>query len=165
MAIASSDLHKAVNTVWDANNLNPRFTNLWEAAKRTDFPALHDQEAAASQPFPYCVFEIEPGATTSRMSGCPTQNQEIRDIPVSFRVHARKIDGVGKTAKKIASDLIEDIIQIFGGHPTIKPKDLVLDNGNFLITQFQTDWGIRTDDKNYQWLLSYIMRIDVPVAI
>jgi len=166
MAIGSSDLAQALITVWNANNLETKFTDSWAAAKRTEFIALNDQEAPKGQPWPYCIFEIEPGTTTSRMSGHSiNENHEIRDIPISFRVHAKRIDGVGKTAKLIASDLIENIIRIFGGHPTIRSKDLVLDNGSFLIMQYATDWGIYTGDKQYNWLLNYLARLDVPIAV
>jgi len=166
MSIASTDVHQAIVTVWDNNALEARFTDSWEVAKRTEFEALNDQEASAGQPWPYCVFEIEPGSTISRMSGhSKNENHEIRDIPISFRVHARRLDGVATSPKLIASDLIEEIMKIYGGHPTVKPKDLVLDNGSFLIMQYTTDWGILTGDKEFQWLLSYVVRIDVPVAV
>jgi len=166
MTIASVDIHQALSTVWNDNNLETKFTDSWAAAKRTEFIALNDQEAPTGQPWPYCIFEIEPGSTTSRMSGhSKGENHEIRDVPISFRVYAKRIDGVGKTAKSIASDLIEEIMRIFGGHPTAKPKDLVLSSGSFLLMQYVTDWGIFAGDKQYEWILSYVVRVDIPVAV
>lgn len=164
MSITSTDIHKAIVTVWNNNNLETKFTDKWDATKVAEFEALNDQEAPTGQPWPYCIFEIEPGTTISRMSGhSKNENHEIRDIPINFRVYANPV-GVS-SPKLIASDLIAEIIKIFGGHPTIKPKDLVLDNGSFLIMSYQTDWGIRKSDKEYQWLVSYIIKIDVPVAV
>ena len=52
MAILSTDIHKALTTVWDNNSLETKFTDSWSVAKRTEFEALNDQEAPAGQPWP-----------------------------------------------------------------------------------------------------------------
>lgn len=166
MSIASEDLHKAIASLWSSSGLDATFKALWDSGvAESEWLSLNDQEAYPKQPFPYCVFEQSPGSTTDRMSGGTDSLQEIRDIPWDFRVHARAIDGDSRTAKEIAADLNEEIMKVFGGHPTESPTDLILDNGNFLIAQYQNDYGVRTGDSEYMWIVSYVFRLDVPVAV
>jgi len=55
---------------------------------------------------------------------------------------------------------------VFGGHPTVAATGaIILTNGKHLITQYQNDFGIRIDDNEYQWVVEYLFRIDVPVAV
>ena len=164
--IATADLLKAMNTVWDASSLDAAFQALWDSGiTASEFEVLHDVEAGPSQPFPYCVFEQLEGTTTDRMTGRGLLLNEIRDVPINFTIHAREISGDDRTAKKIAADLAEAVIKVFGGHPTEVPTPLVLDNGGFLLAEYQNDMGIRTGDDEYSWLVSYLMRTDVPVAV
>ena len=166
MTVCSADLAKSINTVWDDSTLDAAFRALWDSSVDPDeFPVLNDQEAMPGQPFPYCVFEASAGTTTDRMSGGRTAIREIRDVPVEFRVHARAVDGDSRTAKEIAAALAEMVVAQFGGHPTIPPQVLVLGNGNFLLAQYVGDWGIRTGDQEYMWIASYLIRLDIPVAV
>lgn len=165
VAVASADLHSAVNFLWDTQGLDWKFKVNWEESLRTKFESLNDQEAPPSQPFPYCVFEQLPGTTITRMSGHDNvERHEIRDIPWSFRIHSRQVEGNDSTAKELAVDLAEFILMKFGGHPTVVPKQLTLDNGFVLIAQYQSDYGILSGDEEYTWLISYIFRIDTPVS-
>jgi len=166
MSVAAAALHKAIQTLWNARGLDGEFNRYWSAANRTIYEVLNDGEAAPQQPFPYCVFVQEAGTTTVRMTGHSTnEKHEIHDIPWEFRIHARVIDGNSQTAKEIAAALAEVIIQEFGGHPTMRPQPLTLDSGAHLITQYQNDFGIRTGDDEYQWTISYLFRLDVPVMV
>ena len=71
-----------------------------------------------------------------------------------------------RTAKEIAAYLAEEIMKVFGGHPTVVPTGMVaLDYGNHLITQYVSDDGVRTGDEEYSWLVSYLFRLDVYVTI
>lgn len=163
---ASSDLHKAINTTWEASTLNASFQDLWDSGESSFNPALHDGEASPGQPFPYCVFEQSPGETQSRMTGHDSsEKHEIRDIPISFRIHARVLSDDNRSAKEIAADMAELVMQVFGGHPTVSPDELTLENGSFLIAQYQTDYGVRSDDDVYTWIINYIFRLDVPMAV
>lgn len=163
MAVTTADLDKAINAVWDAQSLDTLFTVYWSSGQIDDFIVLHDQEAQARTPLPYCVYVIGTGSTTTRMTGHDkNERHEIRDIPVSFRVHAKQSGG--NTAKSIAADLIEEIMKVFGGHPSSTPESLTLDNGIVLISQYQSDFGINTGDEEHQWSLNYLFRVDVPVA-
>lgn len=166
MSVGSADLHKAINTVWDASTLDATFQALRNSDVEDDeFPVLEDQEAGPGEVFPYCVYQMAEGITTDRMTGNDGAKKEIRDVPCEFRVHARVISGDSRTPKEIAAFLIEEILKVFGGHPTETPTGLTLDNGAFLISQYQTDMGLRVEDNEYQWNLTYFFRLDVPVKI
>lgn len=166
MSIAGADLAKAVNTVWDASSLDSLFQTLWDSgASAGEFPVLHDQLAGGEQPFPYCVFEQLSGNTTDKMSGGVSTLREIRDIPFNFRVHTREIAADSRGPKEIAAFLAEEIMKVYGGHPTEAPTALTLDSSNFLIAIYENDQAIRIDEDHYQWIVSYIFRLDVPVAV
>ncbi len=152
--------------MWDASSLDATFKALWDSSVDADqFEVLNDQEAPGGQPFPYVIFEQSPGDTTDRMTGAGDALQEIRDVPLEFRVFAREISGDSRTAKKIAADLAEEIQSVFGGHPTTVPTPLTLDNGNFLQATYLNDWGIRIGVTEYQWNVTYLIRVDVPLAV
>lgn len=166
MTVGAGDLHKAINIVWDASDLNAAFTDLWESVVTvSDFVVLNDLEGGPSQPFPFCVYEQLGLNVVSRSSGGTSALRQIHDIPWSFHVHARKRDGDSRTAKEIALTLAEEIMKVFGGHPTVTPTGLTLDNGNFLIASFQDDFGFRNGEDEWQWNVNYIFRVDVPVAV
>lgn len=165
MAVLSVTLHKAVVKVWDDTGMEDIFNRNWVLADRTEFPALHDGEATPAQPWPYCIFEQPPGLTTVRMSGHDaTERHEIHDVPWEFKVYARQIVGVGKSAKQIASDLAEQITRRYGGHPTERPKQLVMDQGNVLFVQYSNDFGVRMGEDEHMWQVNYLCRLDVPMA-
>ncbi len=164
--INSADVCKAINSAWDASGLNAVFKSLWDVANEDDFPVLHDQEASPEQPFPYCVMDEFSARTTSRMSGSLDVKQEIRDVLVRFNIHAQEVDGDARTAKRIAADLVEEVMKVFGGHPTVSPTaSMTLDNGAHLITQYQSDFCVREDEDKYLWGINYLLRLDVPVAV
>ncbi len=166
MSIASADIHKAINVVWDVSTLDTLFKALWEDPTSTEFPVLQDQEGTPTQPFAYVVFEQTSSSTVERSSADGNTKREIRDIEVRWNIHARAVDGDGRDAKEIAAYLAEEIMKVFGGHPTVNPTGtMTLDNGKHLITQYINDFGVRTGDDEYQWVLIYNMRVDVPVAV
>jgi len=143
-----------------------KFQALWDSGVTvSEHSTLRDASAEPDDPMPYCVMETSPSNTTDRMSGQDDANREIRDVEIIFSVNARSVDGDSRTSDEIAAYLIEEITKVFGGHPTVSPTALTLDVGNFLIAQYQDDVGIRTGDDEYQWRVTYLFRIDVPVAI
>ena len=162
MSVATADLHKAINTAWDASGLDALFIALGGVT-----PILNDQEATpAPTSFPYCILEQTSGTTTDRMSGDADSIREVRDISVTFNIHAGLVNGNDRTPKEIAANLAEELMKEFGGHPTIAPAaSITLDNGNHLITQYQTDYGVRSGDDEYLWVVEYIFRLDVPVMV
>lgn len=168
MSVASADLYKYIQSVWDASGLDAVFENLRENAT-TEFTVFNDQEAAPSQPFPYCVMDEISVAITDRMSGGDNLQSHIRDADVRFNLHTRLVTGDDRTAKEIGAFLAEEVMKIFGGHPTIGPSSLLtttsLDNGNMLIVQYLRDFGIRTGKDEYQWVVNYNFRLDIPVRV
>ncbi len=167
MSVAAAGIHKAINTIWDSTSLDGPFTNLWvDGITDSDYQVLNDGAAGPAQPMPYCVFEQSAGSTVARMTGS-TRNikREIQNVPFEFRVHARTKDGDSRTAKEIAAFLVEEIMKVFGGHPTVTPSVLTLDQGNSLLVQYQSDYGVRTGDDEYQWIVSYNILVDSPVAV
>lgn len=165
MSIVSLDLDRAINTVWDAN-LDWEFKKNWEAGNRDRYPVLHDQEATPAQPWPYCVVEVQKPTVAVRMTGHDkTEKHEIRDTPVEFRIHAREMLGSGKSAKAIAGELADLVLAYFGGHPTAEPKAAALAYGDCLLTQYQSHFGTRTGDDEYQMTINYLFRLDMPVKV
>lgn len=158
----STDIHKALNTVWDASGLEALFTAYWESGVG-EFLALHDQEAAPGNPFPYCTFRLDPSTTTDRMSGGTETIREIRNVPLTFTIHTRRMSAQSDSEKVIGSTLLNKVLEVFGGHPTVKPTAITLDNGKHLITTYQNDFGVRTGDDEYAWVVNYLLKVDVPV--
>lgn len=165
MSIASADLMKSLNSVWDASGLDALFEALWSAPS-PDHDVFNDQQAGGGQPFPYMVMDQAVPATVDRMSRSRDSNWEIRDTEVRFNVHARDIASDSRTAKQVAAYLVEEIAKVFGGHPTVAATgSFALDNGEHLITQYVSDFGIRTGSDEYQWVITYLFRLDIPVMV
>jgi len=159
MSIATADLNKSIVAAWAASGLDASFTALGGEA-----PVLQDQEATPGQSMPYCVTSLYSSTTTDRMSAGVSSLWEVRDTAVTFRVFATSVSG--NTAKATAADLAEEIMKVFGGHPTVAATgELALDNGSCLITEYQNDYPIRAGDEQYEWVIEYLFRCDVPVAI
>lgn len=170
MSSAVADLHKAVQEIWAAANLDAVFKNYWSEGDQDEFEPLCEGEAMPAQPHPYCVFRQEDeGQTASRMTGRVSNSRfEIREIPWEFKIFAREFSGLdnNKTAKEIAAELIDYILRTFGGHPTTRPivDGYSLDNGTLLIATYMGD--MPTDEGNYvySWSIRYKFTLDVPVA-
>ena len=170
MAVNSADLHQAVVAAWDANTLDSVFKAYWSVSDQANHIVLHDEEALAGQPFPYCVFHQEPGTTVSKMTKGSNETKgrfEVRDIPWEFRVHARQmtVNGVVTSAKDIAAGLVDYILRAFGGHPTVEAyPDFTLDNGWILQVTYENDYPVREGDKEAACFVKYRFLIDAPVA-
>lgn len=160
-------LHTAIQALWQSSGLDWEFQRLRDAAGRV-MPSLFDGAADPGCKHPYCVFMQQGGFTQSRDSGHNTsEKHEIRDVPLEFRVHANTRRGYERTAKQVAADLADLIMQTFGGHPTAakSPAALALTHGHVLLVQYQTDYGMREGDEEYAWVVSYLLRVDMPLAI
>ena len=170
MSVAAADIYKAVVAVWAAAGLDSQFKSYWPAADRVEFPALCEAEAEGSHPFPYCVFSLMGGKTKTKMSGAggtaSNKHNEIRDIPLRFKIHAKSTTVL--SGKAIAAALADEVLKVFGGHPTVSPAfdNYALDNGHILISQYQLDQGMRDEDiEVYVWLIHYNLKSDVPVMV
>ena len=168
MAVGIADIHKAVQTRWTADGLDATFRALWPVGTdATQFPVLHDTEATPDNPRPYCVFTIEASNTRHRMSHDKANIREVRQALLVFEVYAGVVDGDARSAKQIAAYLGEEVMKKFGGHPDPAevPEPLVLDNGNFLQSQFQGDQIIRDGDDDFHYRLPYVLLVDVVSAV
>lgn len=165
MSISTADFYKGFATAWAASGLNTTFKSYWDDPTSAEFPVLHDQEASPDQPFPYVVMDRVTPKTTSRMSGAEGFKYETRDVVLRLNVHAAA-SGVW-SAKEVAALLVSAVMEKFGGHPTVAatPRTLTLENGHNVLIQYQNDWGVRTGDDEYQWIIELLFRLDVPVAV
>ena len=161
--IGGAAVHKAVASLWISSGLNTLFQAYWAVVDRSLYTSLNDSEAAPGTPFPYAVFTARASNIVTRMSGEDASKQHINDQPWTFEVYAGP-NGTS-SAKEFASAMAEEIIKVFGGHPTESPQALTLDHGSVLIVQYQNDWGERQDDSVHKWTVEYNIRTDVPVAI
>lgn len=163
--ITTAGFHEAIAAAWDAHGLEGVFNQYWTAAQRAEYPALHEQEAVPTAPMPYCIFEQEPGDVSVRMTGYGQYaRQEINVIAFTLKVYARTLTGSGKSAKAIASELIDELMARFGGHPTATPIELTMDHGQVINMQYVNDYSLRLGDDEYAWVLAYNAYLDVPVA-
>ena len=164
--INTADLCKAINTAWDATDLNTTFESYWSDTSGY-FYVLNDQEVPEGQPWPYVVMD-QPSQSVDHRSSSTTENskREVRNIEVRFNVHVSVNADESSDPKTLAATLAEEIMKKFGGHPTTSPSvTITLDNGNHLITRYMNDFGVRTGDDEYQWVVVYNFMVDVPVAI
>jgi len=162
MSVGTADIQKAINAAWTASTLNSKFTDLGGGT-----PVLNFNEATPEQEQPYAVWSFDsPTVETRTTGGSATLNREIRNGALRFDVHTKPVSGDSRGASQIAAYLIEEIMKVFGGHPTENPSaEFSLDNGELLIVQFTRDYCIQTGNNNYQWTLEYQMLVDVPVAL
>jgi len=162
MAIATADFWKSINAAWDASTLDALFRAVKSIT--ASHIVLHDQDASPGQDYPYCVVNQFSSSTVSRMSGGVDSLREVRDAQVTFNVHAKEVSGDSRSAKQIAAYLAEEIMKVFGGHPTVTATaSMELDNGNVLLSEYQTDYGIFIPDDEFNWIVSYRFEVDVPV--
>jgi hypothetical protein len=164
MTVGAADLHQAVAALWVSSGVHAQFQARYRPGTVPDeYLTLHDQEALGDAVYPYCVFEQMKGKTSDVMSGSSTSVQEIRDIDWEFRIHTTHLNP--KSAKMVAVELAAEIMKVFGGHPTSSPAALTLDNGKVLESMYINDYGVRTEEDEYQWVVTYTFRLDVPVEV
>lgn len=166
MSVAAADVYRAVVALWNSSNISNQFTAHWSVSNTAEFPVLNEKEAEGAHPFPYAVFELMAPSVKTRMTGSTAiTNQELRDVSCRFKVLAR--DAAGSSAKIIAATLAEEIMKVFGGHPTVQGQfnDYAMTHGHILNSQYQTDFAVREDIGVYAWVVQYILKTDVPVRI
>ncbi len=164
---ASSDVHKALNSLWFDHGLDWAFKKMWEESDRSQHRSLHDLEAPAGAKLPYCVYSIEASSVDSRSSDGSNQPRQmiVHNLPLILNLHTGPIEGSSKTAKQHAVELMDQVLAVIGGHPTTIPQTWTLDNGCVLNSQFLRDHGIRTGDDEYQWVVEYNIVVDAPMFV
>ena len=163
--ISSADTHQAVSSLWNTSALDDKFKAHWTASQQSSFLVLHDSEAAPNQPWPYAIFEIPRAFRQSRSTGGMTcvRSREIRVLPLSFHIHARNAGS--HSAKALAADLAEQVMKVYGGHPEVPPQSMTLTHGNVILCQHANDYGVKTGDEEYLWIVDYQVTVDIPVKI
>jgi hypothetical protein len=171
MSVGTADLHTAIQTHWDASGLNDIFKALWNitsdpAVDPDNFTVLNNELAPAKQPFPYCVFDTEKPLVKVRMTGDSGTKREVKTVPLTFRIFTDKVVGDVRSPKQIAAYLAEEVLAVFGGHPTRASTEMELTHGGVLPSQFGNDYSIR-DENLYKWIwvIEYNLLLDIPVAI
>ena len=160
----SAQLEEGLVALWNSSGLNALFQAFWTATQILANPVLHDTEASPGQAFPYCVYNVTTPTTISRDSGHDSiEKHEIRDTPIEFRIHAQSSGGL--SAKRIAADMANEVIKIFGGHPSVSPTAMTLTDGGVMLNQYQNDFGLRTEDDNHLWMINYLAKLDVPMRV
>lgn len=159
--IGELDLHRAIVANWQAGSLDGQFSPYWSNGSGH---ALNDTEAMKGQEFPYCVLDMGAFVVTDKMTGhSATERHWIYDVPVTFNVFANTVSGT--SAKQLAGNLAEEIMKIFGGHPTQAPLAVTLTQGNHLITQLQSEFGVKLGDQEHNWMINYNFKLDLPIAV
>ena len=167
MSVGTADLFTAIAASWEACGLNLLFSWMWPSdVNHADFIALNDQEASPHQPFPYCVMEVVGPRVSARMSAGAGSKREFRNYDVTFNIHTMVREGDARSPKQIAAHLAEEVMKVFGGHPTVQATGSVdLAHGGHLISQLASEYSMLTEQYHYLWVLKYLVRVDVPVAV
>lgn len=168
MTVALADFCTALETAWNTSGLNAKFQVLWDSSyTASDFTVYQQQEASPGQPFPYCIAEVGTVRATGRMSRSAASKWELKDVSVVFNIHTEKNASDIRSAKQLAAYLAEEVLKVFGGHPTVSPStsELSLSNGGHIITQLAGESSERTDLNRHVWKLEYLFRLDVPVMV
>ena len=176
MAVGTADLQESIVNAWTAAGLDAKFTGLWDHSDLTLWdeegnplsPVLQEPPASPKQPFPYCIMETEKLRPLTRMTGrssLPGTKQHNNEVSVTFSVHAKTVKGDVRSSKQIAAYLVEEVMAVFGGHPTRAPSQLSLSNGGVLLRQYQGDFPVQEELYEYKWCVQYRFLVDVPVMV
>lgn len=158
------DIHEAVASLWESSELNTLFQSYWDADDRDYYPSLNDEGGAApGTPFPYAVIGAPKPDIRIRMSSTANEKLVIKDQTWRFDVFAKQT--AAKSAKEQASYLADEIMKVFGGHPTQSPTEMTLDNGSIINVKYTGDYGVRVDNEIHQWTVEYTITTDVPIMV
>lgn len=166
MAAGSADLHKGIYNLWIGSGLEAQFKSFWLDPTGEGYTAFNETEASPEQPWPYCIFTQYPGIPISRasgISGSGVNRHEERDVLIDFEILAKNLTTTDFSSKELAAYLMEEIMKVFGGHPTVAAQAICLDHGGVIKVQYITDEAERKDDEVYMWFVRYIVTIDAPV--
>jgi len=168
MSVGSAAIAKWVTSIWSSSGLNAKFKALW-SEDTGEFVSLNDQEARPKQPWPYCVLGEITGAIADNQSQEGSKLFQTRNYSVMFGVYARAITGDSRTAKGIAAYLAEEIMKVFGGHPTVGPhaalQSTSIDDGGLIIVQYLRDYGMLLGDDEYQWIVDFNVMADISITV
>ena len=155
----TTDLHAAIAALWLSSGLDEKFRQHWTNENSAEHLTLNDAQAGPNTPWPYCVYSIMPNSVVNRMSGDgPTDKHEHRMHFCRFTIHARQT--TAKSAKEMAAMMAEEVVRVFGGHPSSSPQSME----GVIQSTLSTDQGMRTETTSYSWLLDYEFLMESSVA-
>jgi hypothetical protein len=161
---AAGELDRGLAAFWAAYGLDWVCKQHWRESLRDRFLSLNDTTAAPESQFPYCVFRFGESEPSERSTGySPRQKREYRDVPLELVVFSKQLPTGGQSAKAIAIEVAEQIMQKLGGHPTAKPNRFTLAHSNHLLTQLLSHYGMAEEEDCYTYTLNYSLKIDSPV--
>lgn len=173
MSVGSADLWSAIYAAWQAGGLDTLFRARWFTMGKSniDYLTLNDGDDGPQPPLPYCVAELSSSSIKTRMSWVgPRTNgvntfpgREFRDAMLTLNIHTGPYGS--SSAKATAAYLVEEVMKVFGGHPSVSPGSMSLSNGSVLLCQFQSDSLEREPQNKYRGMLIYRLLTDVPVAM
>lgn len=161
MSILTASLQKGLVAAWNASTLNSKFTALGGST-----PVLFDTEGEPGRGYPYCILrEASPSIVGRMSSNADSGKRLVIEISQTLDVFAGIVTGDSRTAKQIAAYLAEEVMKVFGGHPSVARSAVIsLDYGNHLNTQYTGDFGIPLSADEHQWRIDYNFLVDVPEA-
>lgn len=155
MPLRNFDVVRAVSVLWGTSGLDAHFNQYWTSAQIADFLVLMDVEAAPTQPWPYCVYESIASTTLRKSSASTPQKnrQEQNEDTVRFHVFAKDIDA--KSGKALCSDLADEILKVFGGHPDTVHQKIPLQNGSVINQKYSQTILTREDEDIWKAVIVY----------
>ncbi len=166
MTVGTMELHATVYAAWNEGGLDWVCKQHWPATDRSRYPALGDGMLGPGCPFPYVAYELSEAEVVTRMTGSEVGfKRAIKRTLLRLSIYAKQLPSGGMSAKAIAAAVLDSLMQVFGGHPTVRPKQLTCDSSNFLNCQYENDYGMALDDDIYQHVVNYRLLIDSSVGI
>ena len=161
MPFRNFDVARAVAVLWGTSGLDSHFTRYWTTAEIADYLVLMDEEAAPTQAWPYCVYESVASTTLRRSSASKPQKnrQEVNEDTLRFHVFAKDVDE--KSAKALCSDLVDEILKVFGGHPDEYQRGLPLQNGSVINQEYNQTILVREDEEIWKATVIYTISYEL----
>ena len=161
MPLRNFDVAQAVTVLWGTGELDQYFTEYWTDDQIADYLVLMDEEAAPTQPWPYCVFESVASTILRRSSASTPQRnrQEANEDTIRFHVYGRDVDGI--SGKLLCSNLVEEILKVFGGHPDETHRDLPLQNGLVINQEYKQTILMREDTQVWKATVIYTVSYEL----
>lgn len=155
MPLRTFDVAQAVPALWASSGLDEYFTEYWTNDQKADFLVLGDEEASPDQPWPYCVFESVASVTQRRSSASTAQKNRQEQNEDTLRFHVFAKDTNEKSGKLICSELVDQILKVFGGDPETIHRDIPLQNGTVINQEYNQTILQKEGEENWKATVIY----------
>jgi hypothetical protein len=148
MSVGLAELHRALIAVWNLPY------------------ALRSGTAMPGDSFPYVVFQQSASNIAVRMSGSGVDAGAVRrvhDVPWEFRCYAT--GSALLSPKEQAASVAEEVVKIYGGHPTVAPREVAMTSGDYLISQMMSEFDVKVGEDEHMWAVVYNFKVDLPVKV